>query len=82
LVEYTAFGEIAWDSIQRDMRKEAIPKPVICERLLFDIKTRKAICLLQGEQKPDICKRFPFFEEELLSPVCGFRLDIIKNSRY
>lgn len=45
------------------------PEP--CEKLIFDIRTREAICLLHNASKPPICVRYPISNVDRLKD-CGF----------
>jgi len=42
-----------------------------CEQLTFDIHTHEAICNIY-DQRPLICRRFPYHEGELIFRGCGY----------
>lgn len=41
-----------------------------CEKLVFDIRTREAVCLVQ-DSKPELCRRYPLSNADRLRG-CGF----------
>ena len=44
-----------------------------CEKLVYDIATRKAICLLQNN-KPLVCRYFPYLPDDILFEQCGYMI--------
>jgi len=44
-----------------------------CSKLIFDIKTKKAICLLHPHKKSSICKGYPFTTKEIIFKGCGYK---------
>lgn len=57
-----------------------IPLPLLprdpainCEKLVFDIQTRKAVCLIH-DQKPPVCARYPISVVDRMDG-CGFSFE-------
>ena len=70
-------GALLPDSSDYDMKK-AEHKPysdtaLPCEKLVYDIATRTAICLIQ-DNKPLLCKYFPYLPEDIIFEQCGFKI--------
>lgn len=44
-----------------------------CPKLIYDIYKRKAMCS-DFENRPEVCKQFPYKKEELIFKGCGYHL--------
>lgn len=45
-----------------------------CEALVYDIETKKAVCLIH-DKKEKICKIYPTTPEEVIFQGCGFSFE-------
>jgi hypothetical protein len=75
-VDHPKGEKLDWSTIRVKNVRKGKQRFLPCEKLVFDIRTHEAICLVHGSgDKPQVCQLFPTSPAEIIFGSCGYRFE-------